>query len=257
MKLWEAVAQYVVHKQSMGMRFHTEQQTLKSFCRHLDGADIAQVDPERVLAFLAGTGPLTRFWQRKHEVLLGFYRFAIARGYVSRLPLPRRVPKPLRRFVPSIFSHDELHRLLNATAWCQGPRTRLEACTCRTLLLLYGAGLRISEALSLTRADVDLQAGLLHVRDSKFYKTRIVPIGSDLNSVLGEYANRRPAGHHAPDAPFFLSRAGQAVTRQVAEGTFRRLRLRADVLRHDGARSIAAAVRSPALGSTRWSNATH
>jgi len=237
MKLSEAVAQYVVHKQSMGMRFHTEQQTLASFCRHLDGLDIAQVEPERVLAFLAGTGPLTRFWQRKHEVLLGFYRFAIARGYVSHLPLPRSVPKPSRSFVPYIFSHDELRRLLDATASCQGPRTRLEACTCRTLLLLlYGAGLRISEALSLTRADVDLEAGLLHVRDSKFYKTRIVAIGSDLNGVLGKYANRRPAGHHAPDAPFFLSRAGQAVTRQVAEGTFRRLRLRADVLRHDGAR---------------------
>jgi site-specific recombinase XerD len=51
-------------------------------------------------------------------------------------------------------------------------------------VLLYGAGLRISEALALTLADVDLSAGVIQIRDSKFYKTRLVPLGLDLVNIL-------------------------------------------------------------------------
>ena len=182
----------------------------------------------------------------------GFYRFAIARGYVTDVPLPKTVPKPAQAFVPYVYSHAELRRLLAATASCQNPRSLLDPVTCRTLLLLlYGAGLRISEALALTLADVDLDAGLLQVRDSKFYKTRIVPISSDLLGVLAQYLTHRPAGQRAPDAAFLLSRAGKPVTRASAENTFQRLRQRAGVLRHDGARY------QPRLHDMRHSSAVH
>jgi integrase/recombinase XerD len=80
MKLSEITGQYVAYKQSVGMRFCTEERTLKSFWRALGDIDIADVEPDRVLAFLAGTGPVTRFWHQKREVLSGFYRFAILRG---------------------------------------------------------------------------------------------------------------------------------------------------------------------------------
>ena len=54
----------------------------------------------------------------------------------------------------------------------------------RTLfLLLYGTGMRIGEALSLTLQDVDLENRVLMVRDSKFFKTRLVPIGPRLTRV--------------------------------------------------------------------------
>lgn len=252
MNLSHAVAHYVAHKQSMGMRFHTERRTLQSFCRHCGDVELAEVAPDQVRGFLAGTGPVTRFWQRKHEVLLGFYRFAIARGYVTHAPLPKTVPKPAQDFVPYIYSHAELRRLLAATVSCQNPRSLLEPLSCRTLLLLlYGTGLRISEALALTQADVDLDAGLLQVRDSKFYKTRIVPIGSDLLTVLTQYVTHRSAPQRAPEAPFLVSRAGKAVTRSSAENTFHRLRQHAGVLRHDGARY------QPRLHDMRHSFAVH
>ena len=252
MKLTDAVAQYVAHKQSMGMRFHTERRTLQSFCGHCGTVELAQIEPDQVRLFLAGPGPITRFWQRKHEALRGFYRFAIARGYVTHAPLPKRVPKPAQAFVPYVYSHAELRHLLAATALCQTPRSLLDPLTCRTLLLLlYGAALRISEALALTLADVDLDAGLLQVRDSKFYKTRMVPISADLLGVLAQYRTHRAAGQRAPDAPFLLSRAGKAVTRSTAENTFQRLRQRAGVRRDDGARY------QPRLHDLRHSSAIH
>jgi site-specific recombinase XerD len=235
MKLSEVAASYVAHKQSMGMRFRTEARTLKSFCRAMGEVNIQQVRPDRVQAYLAGTGPVTRFWERKHNILDGFYRFAIARGYVASTPLPRTFPKPLQPFVPYVYSHEELKRLLSAVVANDSPRSAIDPTTLRLLLLmLYGAGLRISEALRLTLADVDLTTAVLHIRESKFYKTRLVPIGSDLTRLLISYATARRRNHAIPSSPFFISRRGVAVTRSSAENTFCRLRVRAGVVRHDG-----------------------
>ena len=83
MKLEQAVAAYVASKQSVGMRFVTEARTLKSFCRTLGEVDIDHIEARWVRAFLDGNGPVTRFWHRKLDALRGFYRFAVARGYVT------------------------------------------------------------------------------------------------------------------------------------------------------------------------------
>ncbi len=88
-----------------------------------------------MLAFIAGAGPVTRFWHRKHEVLRGFYRFAMARGYAASSPLPKIIPQA-PQFVPRIFSHEELRRLLDATACCESPRSKLQPYTVRMLILL-------------------------------------------------------------------------------------------------------------------------
>lgn len=131
MKLSELTAQYVAHKQSMGMRFRTEQRTLKSFCRVMGDIAMADVEPAPVLAFIAGNGPVTRFWHRKHEVLVGFYRFAISRGYCTGSPLPTLVPKRPPAFVAYIYSREELQRLLEATSLCEHPCCKVRACTLR------------------------------------------------------------------------------------------------------------------------------
>lgn len=236
MTLSQAVATYVVNKQSLGMRFTTEARTLKSFCRTIGDVDINQIEAERVRAFLDGNGPVTRFWHRKLDALRGFYRFALARGYATTSPLPKTVPQPPRQFVPYIYSLDEVRRLIEATA-CREHRN-LSALTCRTLLLLlYGTGLRISEALGLDVADVDLDAGILQIRETKFYKTRLVPTGPDLTKVLAVYAAQRNKHLLAtPDAPFLLTRRGKRPSRAAAEEVFKHLRNVAQVRRDDGCR---------------------
>ena len=238
MKLSETVNQYVTYKQSIGMRFSTEKRTLKSFCRAMGDIVIEDVDPLTVLAFIAGTGPVTRFWHKKRDVLFGFYRFAMLRGYAITSPLPTVVPKPPQAFTPYIYSREEIRFLLQAADVCDHSRGTIQAHTCRTLiLLLYGAGLRISEALTLTLRDVDFPSAVIHIRDSKFYKTRLVPLAPDLISVLSRYAATRRREHSGlPDAPFFVSRAGKTITLRAADATFGRLRLRAGVQRSDGGR---------------------
>jgi len=161
----------------------------------------------------------------------------MARGYAATAPLPKIVPKP-PHFVPHIYSQDELQRLLDATACCESSRCKLQPYTCRMLiLLLYAAGLRISEALSLRLTDMDLTAGILTIRESKFYKTRLVPMSPALNVTLGQYVAQRAKDHPTPlDAALFLTRTGTPVARHTAENVFSRLRVRAGVLRPDGSR---------------------
>jgi integrase/recombinase XerD len=236
MKLSQAIATYVGYKQSLGMRFATEARTLKSFCRALGDVDTDQVESAQVYTYLAGSGPVTRFWHRKLGALRGFYRFALARGYATCSPLPTAVPEQPQAFVPYIYSRDEIKRLLEATDGRE--RCNLSSLTCRTLLLLlYGTGLRISEAVGLDSADVDLDAGILRIHESKFYKSRLVPMGPDLRRVLANYAaERNKCPPNTPDAPFLLTRRGQRLSRAGAENAFKQLRERAQVRRGDNAR---------------------
>lgn len=241
-------------KQAMGSRFRTEATILKAFGKAMGEVAIADVEPEQVARYLAGVGPVTRHWHRKYEALSGFYRFAIGRGYVAQSPLPTQVPKRPPPFQPYIYSVEELRCLFETASTLQPSRGGLSGATLRTLLvLLYGAGLRISEAINLTLADVDLTAGILTIRDSKFYKTRQVPIGPHLTALLRGYAEaaRRQGRTTHPTRVFFVTRSGAAVTRNMAEQAFVRLRDHVGIARADGARY------QPRLHDLRHSMAVH
>jgi integrase len=236
MKIEQAVANYVFYKQSLGMRFTTQARMLKLFSKTMGSIEVNRIRAESVRAFLDGSGPMTRNWHCKFGTLKGFYRFCLARGYVSSVPLPATEPRCPQTFTPYIYSEDEIRRLLQAAA--RRSSCRIDALTCRTLiLLLYATGLRISEALNLNLADVDLSDRVLYVRRSKFYKTRLVPIGTDLTQVLGEYAQRRcKSSALDPDSPFLLTSRGERVLRAAAEQAFGWIRSQAKVCRQDGAR---------------------
>ena len=254
MNLAQVVHDYVSLKQSMGSRFRTEATILKAFCKAVGDVAITDVEPQQVTSYLAGSGPVTRYWHRKYEALTGFYRFALGRGYVALSPLPKTVPKRPEPFRPHIFPEQELRRLFKVAGELEAPRMALQGATLRPLLLLlYGAGLRISEALALTLADVDLSANVLTIRESKFYKTRLVPIGPRLTAVLRTYADDRHRQGHVKDPahPFFVTRTDTAVTRGMAESAFVRLRSIADIAREDGARY------QPRLHDLRHTMAVH
>ena len=239
MKLAQAIAQYVELKQSMGARFHAEQVILNAFAKAMGDIGCEEVHPDRLYTYLLGSGPVTRFFHRKHDALSGFYRFAIGRGYATCSPLPTILPASSNTFAPYIYSNDELQRLMDAAASQEHPRRKLQAITLRTLILvLYGAGLRLSEALHLRLADVNLSDSLLTIRESKFYKTRLVPIGPRLTAALSAYAEKRNHSAYSlnPDSLFFVTRDGERVTLQIAERSFDRLRNSAGVHRNDGAR---------------------
>jgi site-specific recombinase XerD len=160
MTLRETIEQYILWRRAHGAKFTTGANLLRHFLRYADGdATCDVVTTTQVLAFLAGKGPLARHRENKYYALAGLWRHAISRGHATRSPLPNSEPKSPPRTPPYIYSHDELRRLL-APATVEISRrgaVQFDAVTFRTLLLLlYGAGLRFSEATRLTLADVDL-----------------------------------------------------------------------------------------------------
>lgn len=240
MTLAAAIAKYVDLKQSMGMRFRSERYILKALHRHVGEVDLTEVSTEAVATFLAGRGPVTATWLNKHRALRRFYEHWITRGQIICSPVPTAVPRVAQNFVPHIYSNDELRRLLAAVDENQArPGCQISAPTFRLLLLLlYGTGLRISEALHLTGADVDLDAALLLIRESKFYKSRQLPLGPTLVHRLAEHADRargRPARGQA--MPFFATIRGAGIPIALARLNFVGLRRRAGVHARPGALS--------------------
>jgi len=240
MKLQELITQYEAFRKSMGEDFQSAESLLDTFCRCMRvEIDIDEIRAEQVEVFLAGIGPVNRYWRRKYETLRGLYRYATSRGFVDHISMPATAPKMPERFVPYLYSAHELRRLINPIAPKQIGFRKLQPHTLRAVLLLqYGAGLRIGEAVALTVQDVDLDAAAVTIRNTKFHKKRWVPVGLKLNQAMMECAaQRKEAGHsQSADAPFFVLRRGAPLSVQIVEQAFTRLRKSAGVGRADGAR---------------------
>jgi integrase/recombinase XerD len=255
MNISDLVTQYVVFRRTMGERCKTGEDILRSFCRAVGARKpVTQIRVKTVAAFLAGTGPITGTWHLKYSVLKGFLGFAISRGHLNKAPLPTELPKRPPTAIPYIYSREELRRLLEAIHACLYYRFSLEPSTLRSiLLLLYGAGLRRGEVLNLLVTDVDLPNRLLTIREGKFFKSRLVPIGCHLTKVLSDYARWRAATHPlARDGGlFFVSRQGTAIRPRTLDATFQRLREHVGVRRTDGSRH------QPRLHDLRHTFAVH
>lgn len=256
MNLKLASLEYVALKQSMGMRFETEATILRAFVKKMgDAVAVATVTSEDVLRYLNGAKgkSITLFWHRKHEALKGFWEFAIRRGYTDRSPVPvRRAQEPVA-FTPYIYTREELKSLLDGVTSYQKKWLKLEPVTLRAMLLLiYGVGLRTSESLHLTCADVDLSDATLLIRQSKFYKYRRIALNNQLSGVLSGYdRDRRQNGHDRGEtAPFFTYKGGGSVARFVLEDAFLRLRNHVGVKREN-------ARYQPRLHDLRHSFAVH
>ena len=238
MKLRAAIERFILSRQSLGTRFVTQSSVLRHFLKCVEGGiGCDEITREQVCAFVAGIGPLTQTRALKYSVLAGFYRYAISRGYATRWPLPDIEPKKPRPAAPYVYSRDEVRRLLDGLDHHSSRALKLDAEIMRMMiLLLYGAGLRAGEARRLTLGDVDLTAAVLTVRRSKFYKTRLVPVGPQLADALATYA-RRGAARPLPDgknSSFFANRDGTPLVKKTVEQSFAKLRRRVGVYGAEG-----------------------
>jgi len=230
MKIGKVVADYVRYKQALKVQFQTDAGHLARFCQLVGSSrQLSEVTETLVHEFLASR--TTGHWYRKFAVLSGLNRFLAAHGYGALLPLPALKPRKTTDFVPYILTRDEVAKLLAAI-----PRFCVShvvpANTARTtLLLLYGAALRIGEALALTDDDVDLEEGVLTVCRTKFYKTRLVPVACPLHQELFRYVRWRNAQPFSSRSDSFLvDRKGRQLKRGQIQYTFGRLRAQCNLL---------------------------
>lgn len=233
MNLQRLIEQYISYQRSLGSSFVSDAALLRAFGRTRGPrTSVASVRVPHVDEFLGKARPVTRTWFTKLSCLRCFFRYAASRGHITTLLLPTVMPKRPPVFVPYIYTRKEIRRLLRLIESCSQGST-LEPVTIRTMMLVYyGAGLRLREAINLTCADVDLSESVLTIRNAKFGKTRLVPIGPQLNRVLLKYDRTRPKCRPA-NAPFFATQAGRPIPPVNFERRFRVLCDRAGIRRTD------------------------
>jgi len=239
MKLKTLIDQYINYRRSLGEKIKMGEVYLRLFCRTI-GEDILlnKISKKQVSDFLFNKDTITSGWFSKHTALLGFYHYAISRGYINYSPLPIKIPKKLPTFIPYIYSRDELHRIFKfaliykiKSSWgCIDPyMVRV------ILILLYCTGLRLSEAISLKIEDVDLNLAIIKIYETKFYKSRLVPFGTELATVLTEYViwRKRQGSPQNKESPFFINRKKQPIFINTMEYIFKRICKIADIKRMD------------------------
>jgi integrase len=141
----------------------------------------------------------------------------------TEVPPPKLLP-PLRRAKPYLYSEEEIQRLLSAALGLR-PTNGLRRWTFYSLFgLLAVTGLRISEALGMRRDDVDLDQGILTIRDTKFGKSRLVPLHPTTQEVLLRYAARRDDDPERRSSPyFFVTERGRRLLVQYVHRVFWKL----------------------------------
>jgi integrase/recombinase XerD len=235
MKISEAIDLYVECKQNAGMRFDSSRDVLRSFLRCCRDIELHRITQQQITAFLEGSGAMPNTWNTKRGTLRVFFEYWTARGRMKSSPLPPFRRKTSSSFAPYIYSRPELRSLLEAI-----PRSQkvsdciMSQATFRTLLLfLYGTGMRLGEALRLRLVDVDLTLALVTIRDTKFYKSRLVPLGPEVANLI-EQCIQLPGRRNQHYQPLFQAKNGSSLSGQVVTASFARLREIAGVKRHDG-----------------------
>jgi len=195
---------------------------------HLGGAvdarALAKLSAADIRAFITrrraqGLGP--RGVQRALAAIRGFFRY-LAREGIADNAAPRAVRTPrIPRTLPRPLSIDDAARTIAEAGtrdidWLAARDTAL-------LTLLYGAGLRISEALALKRKDVPFGASLSIIGKGK--KERLVPVLAAVRDAVVDYAGKIPFSA-APDSPLFLSRRGKPMSAREAQALMQNLRSR-------------------------------
>ena len=193
--------------------------------RELPSGTIDEVFAKHWLAPCESRGPNTRV--ARYHMLRRFCRFLAKRRPETFIPgellRPRRRPSAS----PHLYSREEIRRLLDGALSLRDWET-WHPCPIRSktmhaiILLLATSGLRISEAVHLTIKDVDLKAGVLSIRQSKFWKSRLVPLSAGTLEVLRHYHDLRVVVVPAePSEAFFVSGRGKAYSTGCVQGMFR------------------------------------
>jgi len=230
-ELREATEQYLAVRRSLGFQLRQPEATLRTFVAFAQeqGADYITVDLMLRWAKTLGTVQAST----RADWLAMVRRFALWRSTAdsrTEVPPENLMPARYRRKAPYIYKDEEVERLVRTAEELPSP-AGLRGLTYSTFFgLIAVTGMRISEALALDRDDIDLEHGVLTIRQTKFGQSRLVPIHSSTIIALQRYAQRRDLLLPRTATPaFFLAERGTRITQWSARYNFAKVSQRIDL----------------------------
>jgi integrase len=222
--LCEAARDYLQLRRRLGHDLAEAHRLLPRFVGYLDSIGASTVTIEAALAWVyaPGVDPASSNPARRMSIARGFARHMASRDPSTEIPPLGIVPSRQRWRPPFIYSPADVAALM---AQARAMRWRLPAATHSTLIgLLATTGIRVGEALRLDRGDIDWNDGVLVIRESKFGKSRQVPVLACTLDALGGYAQVRDDLCPRPaTASSFVSVRGTRLIYPVVQQVFRRL----------------------------------
>ena len=221
----KTIETYLVLRRTTGFAMSNAEYLLKSFAAFATERGQSHVHTQTAIDW-AALGPSVAQRDARLKAVCRFVRHVRIEEDRHELPPANHFGARKRRRPPHIYSAAELGRLIGVALQLR-PRDGLRGQTYATLIALLAAtGLRISEALKLTIADVTPDG--LMIRETKFRKTRLVPLHGTTASALQRYlALRRSL---ADDDPVFIGKRGGPLRYIAVKETFDRLAGKAGIV---------------------------
>jgi integrase/recombinase XerD len=213
-----AIEPYLALRRATGFAMSNAEYLLKSFAAFAAERGQTKVETQTAIDW-AALGPSVAQRDARLKAVCRFVRHVQVEDIRHELPPANHFGARKRRRTPHIYTADEIGRLVEAALRLR-PMCGLRPHTHATLIALLSAtGLRISEALKLTIAD--LTSDGLMIRETKFRKTRLVPLHDTAAAGLKRYLARRGLG--SDDDPVFIDKRGRAPRYVAVKETFDRL----------------------------------
>lgn len=222
--LAEAAREYLQLRRSLGHELAEAHWLLPRFVAYLDaiGAPTVTIDAALAWAQQPADDPNSSMPARRMRIARGFARHMAGIDGRTEIPPLGLIPSHQRWRPPFIYEPADVAALMTAA---RAMRWRLPAATQETLIgLLAATGMRVGEALKLDRSDIDWAQGVLLVRESKFNKSRQVPVTACTLAALDRYAGVRDELCQRPlTRAFFVSIRDTRMAYPVVQQIFRRL----------------------------------
>ena len=206
---------YLNERRQLGFGLRTPGYSILNFARYVDALNSQEPITVEIMAVWArqdkGNTGKPSTWARRLKKLRSFCRYLQQFDPRTEVPDDNIFGRIGQRLAPHIYSEQEIIDLLAAAHNLDSFIPGLRGATYETLFgLIASTGLRVSEAVHLLDTDVDLKCGMLTIRQTKFAKSRQVPMHPSTTEVLRQYRSQRNLYIEVTDeTPFFVGTRGR------------------------------------------------
>ncbi len=207
----QMMKRYLALQRSFGLDLKDAECILDAFDRYLAThfPKEKRVTQNSIVGYLETTRHLSSS-TRWHNLsrLRQFCRYLFHLNPKTYIPEKHLLPHPKIKIRAHIYSETELQNILRLTRQLGPPRSLRPHAFTTIFSLLWVSGMRISEVLNLNLGDVNLETGVICIRQTKFRKSRLIPLSASSTLALRRYLSRRAkCGHsRSSTAPFFFNR---------------------------------------------------
>jgi integrase len=203
-KLRKHIQEYLRMRYLLGYKLIGATRVLNNFAAYLEKKNVSHIKTHHVLAFLQERGSPPYFRSVQAGIIRRFTFHLHTIDPLTEIPGPYLSPYSYHRKSPYIYSDAEVSKLLK-TCGSVFPNSPFQAKTYYTLFgLIAVTGMRKSEALFLTNQCIDFEQGILTINETKFQKSRKIPIHKTTVKMLLEYAKNRNQHFNKKDFPYFF-----------------------------------------------------